>query len=699
MVTHPVLLQAPATWNDIIGKRFDRLTVLGYTGEKASNGQKRITCVCDCGNYVHAAVANVRRGATTSCGCRRSEVCAARNVENQTHGASVGGKVTREYAAWQAMKNRCDPRHVFYRHYGGRGITICARWLESFENFLADVGPRPSPAHSLDRINNDGNYEPSNVRWATQTEQVRNRRGMKLYEFKGERLVLPEIAARTGVPCDRLRQRIIRYGWTLAEAVSTPVGREVHDLYGRWYQIVQRCTNPEHERFADYGGRGIRVCEEWLLYEQFVADVGEPPSPDAYMLDRINNERGYEPGNVRWATPTTQSRNRRGTRLHELDRQKHPIAEWCRLADADCGTVSRRVHSGWSLTEALGTPRNAGRSVRSRVAWIPSQTLQQFNNTHVSWASASAVDQQQLVESAVRAYRAHGFPWETLTGGEEEPLQAVARGKVSVEGNLIRYAGPEGQRTCLGTHHHRLEARHGNQHSALSAFDDDEVLKKAITYQLSRGFPITPLRLSRTVMAFVRAPRNFPPTLARWIVDEYAPDGGTVYDPCSGYGGRLLGALASRRGVTYTGADVEPKSAEANVELAARVGCSSRARQLLQSVEDSAPWPRADLVLTGPPYYDTENYGIASQTSLLTYPTYASWRDGFLKALVTKALAAAPVVVINVAAVNSGRGRVDIPADVEALAGGWVVRILDWPLKVFGKKGRVEKVLVLRRKP
>jgi hypothetical protein len=140
------------------------------------------------------------------------------------------------------MVRRChNPRDSHFAHYGGRGITVCNRWRTSFDAFLADMGPRPSPAHSIDRIDNDGPYSPENCRWATAAEQRMNRQSTRRLTHHGETLTVMEWADRLGVPYALLRRRIDN-GWSLDEAAalpSLPKGRTIHrGNYGVRHRIT-----------------------------------------------------------------------------------------------------------------------------------------------------------------------------------------------------------------------------------------------------------------------------------------------------------------------------------------------------------------------------------------------------------------------------------------------------------------------------
>lgn len=127
-----------------------------------------------------------------------------------------------EYRAWQQMRLRClDPEHAAYASYGGRGITVCDRWREDPAAFIADLGPKPSPKHELDRIDNDKGYEPGNCRWVTRKVNDRNRRSNRFVTFRGETLTIAEWCERLGLPGDTVRWRLSR--WTVEEALTTPV--------------------------------------------------------------------------------------------------------------------------------------------------------------------------------------------------------------------------------------------------------------------------------------------------------------------------------------------------------------------------------------------------------------------------------------------------------------------------------------------
>lgn len=212
----------PLHWRvkDISGHRFCRLVVLSPAGKAGASRSQRWHCVCDCGERLAVVGRDLRNGTTRSCGCLSRETSRDVGYSSKTHGMTG----TSIYAIWRGMLARCNnPNEPSYRHYGGRGIRVCDRWLE-FDAFLADMGDRPATL-SLDRRDNNGNYEPGNCRWATMTQQGRNRRTNNLIEFMGERLCLSEWAERLNMPVPTLEARF-RRGWSIEDALCKPVMKE-----------------------------------------------------------------------------------------------------------------------------------------------------------------------------------------------------------------------------------------------------------------------------------------------------------------------------------------------------------------------------------------------------------------------------------------------------------------------------------------
>lgn len=205
---------------DLTGQKFGRLTVTSFAGSRILSDNKSYRywhCICECGVTTEVAIGNLRGSSHSvlSCGCLQKERAAEINGRHFKTG-------TPEYQAWAHMRQRCtNPNSKDFKNYGGRGIGICARW-ESFESFLSDMGSRPTPQHTVDRINNENNYGPDNCRWATRAEQNSNTRQNRWLTFKGRTMTTSQWARFMGVPDTILHKRVCR-GWSVERVLTTPV--------------------------------------------------------------------------------------------------------------------------------------------------------------------------------------------------------------------------------------------------------------------------------------------------------------------------------------------------------------------------------------------------------------------------------------------------------------------------------------------
>lgn len=280
-------------------------------------------------------------------GTKQCHSCAGKTIALR-HGHSCKGHTSSEYRAWLNAKNRIlNPKTSNYHRYGGRGIKMCSRWINSFENFLQDLGPKPSPKHSLERIDNDGDYEPDNVRWALPIEQNHNRSTTN--KINGQHINLKELAKELNIHPRTIKNLLNKATFSIDEVkafskmshyqkiqmgksinnnmpltyaeltkVISPVlpSPKRHPLWCTWHSMKQRCNNPNNKDYENYGARGITVCDDWQTFESFLKSIlitiGNKPSP-AHQLDRIDNNKDYEANNVRWASKQEQARNKSNT--------------------------------------------------------------------------------------------------------------------------------------------------------------------------------------------------------------------------------------------------------------------------------------------------------------------------------------------------------------------------------------------------
>ena len=200
---------------ELTGERFGRLRVL-REGKKSKYGAAQWDCLCDCGTFKTIIGSSLKTGLTRSCGCLNNETWETMITKHNLVRHPL-------YETWAGMNKRCtNPRSKNYCNYGGRGISVCARWKDSFPNFLEDMGEKPSSKYSLDRINNDGNYEATNCRWATRSQQNLNKRTTKKITIHGEVKPLRDWFIYYGVSLNTYHARKKR-GWSTLRALSAPI--------------------------------------------------------------------------------------------------------------------------------------------------------------------------------------------------------------------------------------------------------------------------------------------------------------------------------------------------------------------------------------------------------------------------------------------------------------------------------------------
>lgn len=203
---------------DILGKRFGRLVTKRV--DRTNGKHTYWMCVCDCGTEKSIRRCGLVSGMVMSCGCLHSESARIQGLSNATHGESRVGSRTPEYRTWASMKERCyDPKQVGFHAYGGRGIKVCDRWYHSFDSFLADMGRKPSSAHSIERRDNNGDYEPSNCYWATLIEQANNKRSNRVIIYNGKSRTVAQWGRELGIPGSVIRSRIYS-GWAAEKALT-----------------------------------------------------------------------------------------------------------------------------------------------------------------------------------------------------------------------------------------------------------------------------------------------------------------------------------------------------------------------------------------------------------------------------------------------------------------------------------------------
>jgi hypothetical protein len=293
----------PSRVKDLSGLEFRFWTVEGYAGKKEykSSSCHFWACKCRCGTENVVPTQSLTSGASKSCGCDYKRL--SRHPE---------------YCVWALMKSRCtNPKDKGYHRYGGRGISVCDRWILSFEDFLNDMKPRPTPVHSIDREDNDGNYEPDNCRWATSKEQGRNRSDNRILEHDGQELTIAEWSEKTGLSEEVIRYRVSN-GWSHEDAITKPVRKA---------------------RLLAHDGKSMSI-NEWSI---------ELGLPDGIIKSRLRNGRTIS------EALSTPVRPISPLRILDYKGKSQTIAEWAKELGIEQEAIKGRLRRKWSVNRALST--------------------------------------------------------------------------------------------------------------------------------------------------------------------------------------------------------------------------------------------------------------------------------------------------------------------------------------------------------
>lgn len=220
----PLPVKPHYRFRDISGRKFSRLTVLKCIGRQDALRRYWYLCKCDCGAKTAVDYSSITRGLTKSCGCLGRENASARMANKEIRKTFKykrnGPSLNPIYATWCGMINRClSTKNKCYKNYGGRGIKVCKRWMK-FKNFLADMGLKPSPSHSIERINNNGNYTPKNCRWASRVQQANNKRNSQIIKFKGMSLTIAQWSDKLGIKYATILWRM--HNWFSIKNILNP---------------------------------------------------------------------------------------------------------------------------------------------------------------------------------------------------------------------------------------------------------------------------------------------------------------------------------------------------------------------------------------------------------------------------------------------------------------------------------------------
>lgn len=414
-----------------------------------------------------------------------------------------------------------------------------------------------------------------------------------------------------------------------------------------------------------------------------------------------------------WAIPYEAQQGRPAEKKVWLAQQHEPIRVHPRIGCEDAGKY-RALSEGGLPDQEIATlfgvsPDTVRRRLRDlgvpprktgpKGKITPEAAHVALKDTPVkAWNDLPEDEQSLMLEQVYQVLRKTTFPYPQPVVDPQAEFSKLKAVDLTIKDPLVipsrSYAG---LKLCYPFFPNRYTARSGKVMSAFEAWHDEGALRRAILWQLRVGHPVVPHRVLRAVTANCRTPSIFKPVVARFIYEQFCPPGGTVWDPCAGYGGRLLGALAA--GVGYWGTDVEGATVGGNRELAGLLGCGDRVQLFEGKAQEYKPDVLVDLVFTSPPYFDQERYSEGAGQSWVEFSTLGEWVEGFLRPLVQRsweALKPGGRLVLNVADVK-GHALVESTFKVAVEVGFTLVEEWRMPLMALNRKNPWEPVLVFKK--
>jgi len=369
---------------DITGRKFGRLTVVSKGQNKDKSNHCMWVCTCGCGNLKEVTAGGLIGGNVKSCGCLIEF-----NESRIVHGLTKKGyKRPRLYNIWGGIRDRCNcSTSGHYGDYGGRGIFVCEEW-SIFQNFSdwAKVNGYTDYL-TLERKNNNLGYSPDNCKWATQKEQCNNTRRSRKLTYNGKTQTITQWAEELNIRVSTIQGRINRgasneqifFPGSLQKRTGKKVYKDYRDRLMRiWSGIKSRCLCPTSSGFMNYGGRGIKICDEWLVFSVFRDWALNSGYDKSLTIDRKDNTGDYTPENCRWATKKEQQNNTRITRLLEYNGITLCLSDWAKELNISNGAFYKRLKTKKTKDEIF------------HKGYLPVGKLLEYNGKVVSmseWAS------------------------------------------------------------------------------------------------------------------------------------------------------------------------------------------------------------------------------------------------------------------------------------------------------------------------